>query len=167
MASLAGFEPATRCLEGSRSILLSYRDGLCSHCYSIITGVSSQENMYIVFLTLPHADDSQSEVGQAGDDYPGNQHANGDAQESVPESQTENDRCQCTGPGAGYRQGDSDEKNQTNSLILLDDFSAAARTLEEPVQDALEEAHLAQQSGNIVQKEQDKGYRQQVPDYAE
>ena len=27
VASLAGFEPATRCLEGSRSILLSYRDG--------------------------------------------------------------------------------------------------------------------------------------------
>ena len=26
MASLAGFEPATRCLEGSRSIQLSYRD---------------------------------------------------------------------------------------------------------------------------------------------
>ncbi len=25
-ASLAGFEPATRCLEGSRSIQLSYRD---------------------------------------------------------------------------------------------------------------------------------------------
>ena len=25
-ASLAGFEPATRCLEGSRSIRLSYRD---------------------------------------------------------------------------------------------------------------------------------------------
>ncbi len=26
MASLEGFEPTTRCLEGSRSILLSYRD---------------------------------------------------------------------------------------------------------------------------------------------
>ncbi len=26
MASLAGFEPATRCLEGSRSVQLSYRD---------------------------------------------------------------------------------------------------------------------------------------------
>ncbi len=26
VASLAGFEPATRCLEGSRSIQLSYRD---------------------------------------------------------------------------------------------------------------------------------------------
>jgi hypothetical protein len=26
MASLVGFEPTTRCLEGSRSILLSYRD---------------------------------------------------------------------------------------------------------------------------------------------
>ena len=26
MASLAGFEPATRCLEGSCSIHLSYRD---------------------------------------------------------------------------------------------------------------------------------------------
>jgi hypothetical protein len=25
-ASLEGFEPTTRCLEGSRSILLSYRD---------------------------------------------------------------------------------------------------------------------------------------------
>jgi hypothetical protein len=28
MASLAGFEPATRCLEGSRSVQLSYRDKL-------------------------------------------------------------------------------------------------------------------------------------------
>ena len=26
VASLAGFEPATRCLEGSRSVQLSYRD---------------------------------------------------------------------------------------------------------------------------------------------
>ena len=26
LASLAGFEPATRCLEGSRSVQLSYRD---------------------------------------------------------------------------------------------------------------------------------------------
>ncbi len=26
VASLAGFEPATRCLEGSRSVHLSYRD---------------------------------------------------------------------------------------------------------------------------------------------
>ncbi len=26
LASLAGFEPTTRCLEGSRSIQLSYRD---------------------------------------------------------------------------------------------------------------------------------------------
>jgi hypothetical protein len=26
VASLEGFEPTTRCLEGSRSILLSYRD---------------------------------------------------------------------------------------------------------------------------------------------
>ena len=29
MASLAGFEPATRCLEGSRSVQLSYRDASC------------------------------------------------------------------------------------------------------------------------------------------
>ena len=29
-ASLAGFEPATRCLEGSRSIQLSYRDSKVS-----------------------------------------------------------------------------------------------------------------------------------------
>ena len=28
MASLAGFEPATRCLEGSCSIHLSYRDAM-------------------------------------------------------------------------------------------------------------------------------------------
>ena len=28
VASLAGFEPAARCLEGSRSIQLSYRDAL-------------------------------------------------------------------------------------------------------------------------------------------
>ena len=27
-ASLAGFEPATRCLEGSRSVQLSYRDAV-------------------------------------------------------------------------------------------------------------------------------------------
>ena len=26
LASLAGFEPTTRCLEGSRSVQLSYRD---------------------------------------------------------------------------------------------------------------------------------------------
>jgi hypothetical protein len=32
LASLAGFEPATRCLEGSRSILLSYRDQLIIKC---------------------------------------------------------------------------------------------------------------------------------------
>ena len=38
VASLAGFEPATRCLEGSRSIQLSYRDAprgcaiKCSQC---------------------------------------------------------------------------------------------------------------------------------------
>jgi hypothetical protein len=30
MASLEGFEPTTRCLEGSRSIQLSYRDSTAS-----------------------------------------------------------------------------------------------------------------------------------------
>ena len=31
MASLAGFEPATRCLEGNRSVPLSYRDAQKRH----------------------------------------------------------------------------------------------------------------------------------------
>jgi hypothetical protein len=31
MASLEGFEPTTRCLEGSRSILLSYRDPVVAY----------------------------------------------------------------------------------------------------------------------------------------
>jgi len=85
----------------------------------------------------------------------------------VFKSQSENDRRQCAGPGAGDRQGDGDEEHQTNSLILLDDFSAAACPLEEPVQCSVEEAYLAQYSSDIVQEEQDKRHRQHVPDYTE
>ncbi len=35
VASLAGFEPAARCLEGSRSIQLSYRDALKRVCNQV------------------------------------------------------------------------------------------------------------------------------------
>ena len=40
-ASLAGFEPATHCLEGSCSIQLSYRDTLVPYCTDGISGRSS------------------------------------------------------------------------------------------------------------------------------
>ena len=47
LASLAGFEPATRCLEGSRSVQLSYRDALrkyihkCSNAFFGGQGIRS------------------------------------------------------------------------------------------------------------------------------
>ena len=39
LASLAGFEPATRCLEGSCSVHLSYRDTLPEVCSSLATAI--------------------------------------------------------------------------------------------------------------------------------
>ena len=50
MASLAGFEPTTRCLEGSRSVQLSYRDVLTPFKCSTIRKRRSRAARWFHFL---------------------------------------------------------------------------------------------------------------------
>ena len=96
VASLAGFEPATRCLEGSRSIQPELQ-GQASHSYSSITGVGRQEGGNInatslcplTLRLLPHTEDGQPEIRQAGDNRTGNQYTDKNGQKGMLEFQPE------------------------------------------------------------------------------
>ena len=81
LASLAGFEPATCCLEGSRSVQLSYRDNpLCSN----VTFRRKRGQVLLVSVQLrrrsPQAISGQTNQGNAGDNgsYPAEQSQAGD-----------------------------------------------------------------------------------------
>ena len=87
-ASLAGFEPATRCLEGSRSIQLSYRD-MQSRQYKCNIGRECSQGKFVTVLRLPHSVNGYPEPGQAGNNHPGNQYTGKDGNKGMPELQPE------------------------------------------------------------------------------